>query len=119
MSYFTDRANNFAKLLHILFAIKEAPMNTMVIEDTNSTRIVLIKNTLEQKLQPRYIEVVDESHLHTGHAGARDGKGHFKLIVAAEKLDTKKPLEQHRIIYAALAELLLTDIHALSIEVRS
>jgi BolA protein len=91
----------------------------MAIDETNSTRIVRIRQTLEEKLQPRYIELVDESHLHVGHAGARDGKGHFKLVVAADKLDTKKPLEQHKIIYAALTELLLTDIHALSIEVRS
>ncbi|MBT6193856.1 MAG: BolA family transcriptional regulator [Gammaproteobacteria bacterium] len=91
----------------------------MAIEDTNSTRVMSIRQAIEQRLQPRHIEIVDESHLHAGHAGARDGKGHFKIIISADKLDAKKPIEQHKIIYTVLKELMLTDIHALSIEVRS
>ncbi|MBT6464855.1 MAG: BolA/IbaG family iron-sulfur metabolism protein, partial [Proteobacteria bacterium] len=51
----------------------------MAIEDTNSTRVMSIRQAIEQRLQPRHIEIVDESHLHAGHAGARDGKGHFKI----------------------------------------
>ena len=69
----------------------------MAIEDTNSTRVMGIRKAIEQQLQPRHIEIVDESHLHAGHAGARDGKGHFKIIIAADKLDAKKPIEQHKI----------------------
>ena len=91
----------------------------MAIEGTNLTRVASIRQAVEHQLQPRYIEIVDESHLHKGHVGARDGKGHFKIIISADKLDAKKPIEQHKIIYTVLKELMLTDIHALSIEVRS
>ncbi len=60
--------------------------------------------------------VEDESHLHEGHAGARDGRGHFRVSIVAEAFDGLSPLARHRAVYAALGELMQTDIHALAID---
>lgn len=64
------------------------------------------------------IEVEDESHLHAGHAGARSGRGHFRLKIAAKELGDLSPVAQHRAIYRALGDMMQTDIHALSIQAR-
>jgi len=80
-------------------------------------RVARIRERLEEAFSPRILEVVDESHLHVGHAGAREGKGHFRIRIASERLAPAKPLQRHRMIYDALGEMMETDIHALSIEV--
>lgn len=74
-----------------------------------------IRACLETAFAPTRLELIDDSHRHAGHAGAREG-GHFILRIAAPALAGKRPLECHRMIYAALGELMRTDIHALSIE---
>jgi BolA protein len=60
--------------------------------------------------------VLDDSHLHAGHAGARDGKGHYRLRIVAPAFAGLMPLQRHRLIYDSLADLMAHDIHALSIE---
>lgn len=62
------------------------------------------------------LEIVDESHKHVGHAGAKDGRGHFFVRVTSEKFEGLRPLQRHRLVYAAVGDLMETDIHALSIE---
>jgi BolA protein len=79
-------------------------------------RLVRIRAALESGLQPCALELEDESHRHAGHAGARDGRGHFRVRVVSEAFAGKLPLARHRIVYAALGELMQTDIHALSIQ---
>ena len=74
-----------------------------------------IRVCLETAFAPTRLELIDDSHRHAGHAGAREG-GHFILRIAAPAFAGKRPLECHRMIYAALGELMRTDIHALSIE---
>ncbi|PLK47531.1 BolA family transcriptional regulator [Uliginosibacterium sp. TH139] len=66
-------------------------------------------------LEPLLIELEDESHRHAGHAGARSGGGHFELRIVATCFTGKPTLARHRLIYAALGELMQTRIHALSI----
>lgn len=66
-------------------------------------------------LEPLLIELEDESHRHAGHAGARSGGGHFELRIVATCFAGKPTLARHRLIYAALGELMQTRIHALSI----
>ncbi|MDQ7050483.1 MAG: BolA family protein [Enterobacterales bacterium] len=80
-------------------------------------RLQTIENCLQQKLDPSQLEVIDESHLHAGHAGARSGKGHFKVIIKSDALTKLRPLARHQAIYAALGELMQTEIHALSIKI--
>lgn len=80
-------------------------------------RVARIRDRLERELAPTRLEVIDESHLHIGHAGARDGRGHFRVRLACGAFAGKPRLACHRMIHDALAEMLATDIHALSIEI--
>lgn len=86
-------------------------MNTV----TADGRMARIRACLEQALAPTHLELIDDSHQHAGHAGARQG-GHFTVRIAAPGFAGKRHLECHRMIYAALGELMQTDIHALSID---
>ncbi len=70
-------------------------------------------------LAPLELVVEDESHHHVGHAGARDGRGHFRVQIVSAAFAGLAPLARHRVVYAALGELMQTDIHALSIQARS
>ena len=66
-------------------------------------------------LQPRSLELIDDSALHAGHAGARSGGGHYRLRIVSESFTGKPTLARHRMIYSALGELMHAKIHALSI----
>jgi len=79
-------------------------------------RLELIRMLLDQRFSPTELEVEDESHLHSGHAGARSGKGHFRIRIVADAFEGQSAVKRHRMIYDALADLMVTDIHALSIE---
>ncbi|MGG6342491.1 BolA family protein [Stenotrophomonas indicatrix] len=81
----------------------------------NGKRIEQIRDALQQALAPSMLEVEDDSHRHAGHAGARDGRGHFNVHVVSERFAGMAPLARHRAVYAALGTLMETDIHALSI----
>lgn len=78
-----------------------------------------IRAALEAALAPRSLEVIDESHKHAGHAGARDGRGHFAVVIVSEAFAGLAPLARHRRVYAALGDMMQTDIHALSIQART
>ena len=66
-------------------------------------------------LSPEHIEIVDESALHAGHAGARSGGGHYQLTMITAAFTGQSGMERHRAIYQALGDLMSTRIHALSI----
>lgn len=76
-------------------------------------RIALMETRLRDALAPRELVVEDEGHLHAGHAGARDGRGHFHVRIAADRFRGLSPVARHRLVYDALGDLLTTDIHAL------
>ena len=78
-------------------------------------RVEAIQEALEAQFAPLHILVRDQSHLHAGHAGARDGLGHFEVTIVADAFDGKSRIERHRMIYAALGTMMQTDIHALKI----
>ena len=84
----------------------------------NKDRIKLIRERLEQALNPKMLEVIDDSHKHVGHAGALTGMGHFTVKISSPLLEGLPLIKQHRLIYAALGELMTTDIHALQIELK-
>ncbi len=65
-------------------------------------------------LSPLRLEVVDDSALHAGHAGAREG-GHYRLLIVSREFAGKTTLQRHRLIHDALGELMRSRIHALSI----
>ena len=57
----------------------------------------------------------DQSHLHAGHAGSRDGRGHFEVLIVSEKFGDAGRLSRHRMVFDALGEMMETDIHALRV----
>lgn len=81
-----------------------------------SERSERLRARLQEALAPVSIEIVDDSHKHVGHAGARDGRGHFSVRVVAEGFRGLRAVARHRLIYDAAGDLLDTDIHALSIK---
>ena len=83
------------------------------------SRIDRIRAALQEALLPTALEVVDDSHKHAGHEGARDGRGHFTVRIVSPVFAGKAPLARHRAVYAALGEMMQTDIHALAIEART
>ncbi len=82
----------------------------------HETRLDRIRHRLEERFAPTTLEVIDESHRHAGHAGARSGKGHFRVRIVAPAFAGLPPLRRHRLVYESLEELMTQDIHALSIE---
>ena len=75
-----------------------------------------IEQRLREAFAPESLLVEDQSHLHAGHEGAKDGRGHFRVMIVAEAFIGKPVIARHRAIYEALGELMQTDIHALAIE---
>lgn len=79
-----------------------------------------IRDKLTRALAPSRLEIVDESHLHKGHAGAREGgETHFRLLVVAERFTGLSRVERHRLVNAALAEELADRVHALAMRTLS
>jgi BolA protein len=67
-------------------------------------------------LEPRSVELLDESGRHVGHAGAAAGGSHFTLVIVSPRFAGLGKLERHRMIYAALGALMHREIHALAIQ---
>ncbi len=81
-----------------------------------SERIDMIRDKLTAAFSPTQLDIIDESHLHAGHPGARSGGGHFVATIVTESFAGQNMLARHRMIYDALGEMMNTDIHALSIK---
>jgi BolA protein len=81
-------------------------------------RISRIRAALEQALAPTRLEIVDDSARHAGHAGAREG-GHFKVSLTSAAFRGKNAIQRHRLVFAAVSELMKSDIHALNIDART
>jgi BolA protein len=79
-----------------------------------------ITRTLTEAFRPVELKVVDESHLHKGHAGHRpEGESHFRVTIAAEAFRGKSRVEAHRMVNAALAPEFAAGLHALAIQARA
>lgn len=85
----------------------------------NTARIQRMQALLRAALAPTALQVIDESHKHVGHAGARDGRGHFAVVIVSAAFADRSPIARHRLVYDALGAMLQTDIHALSINART
>ncbi len=79
-------------------------------------RIETIEARLRESLAPTELAIEDESHLHAGHPGARDGRGHFRVSIVSERFEGVSRVKRHRLVYDALGEEMRRDIHALAIE---
>ena len=87
--------------------------------DLAAQRAAKIRAAIEAAFKPRALEVIDESHLHRGHAGAKTGKGHFRVHLVSARFEGLALLARHRLIYEAVGTLMETDVHALSIDART
>jgi len=81
----------------------------------NEDRLQRIRTHLAAGLATDRIELVDDSHRHAGHAGARDGRGHFRVRIVSEKFAGLRSLQRHQLVYRSLGDMMQTDIHALNI----
>jgi BolA protein len=84
----------------------------------NAGRVERIRAAL-QVLRPLALEIRDDSHRHAGHEGARDGRGHFAVDIVSDAFAGLAPLARHRRVYAALGDMMQTDIHALQVRART
>jgi len=80
-----------------------------------SDTIQRIETLLTEALAPASLHIDDESALHAGHAGARSGGGHYRVDIVSEAFTGKNTVARHRLIYAALGDLIPGAIHALAI----
>jgi BolA protein len=78
-------------------------------------RVTKIERMLNDALSPTELQVKDQSHLHAGHEGAKEGKGHFEVTIVSEKFEGVRRVARHRLVYDALGEFMDSDIHALRI----
>lgn len=79
-----------------------------------AARIALIEERLRTALTPERLEIIDDSAAHKGHAGAREG-GHFTLHLVSAAFTGQPLIQRHRLIHAAVADLMHREIHALRI----
>jgi len=86
--------------------------------NTPPDRGTLIRQTLVDALQPLDIVIDDDSHLHAGHAGAREG-GHYTVRLRCERFAGLSRVARHRLVYDALGPLAPLGIHALAIDARA
>jgi BolA protein len=70
-------------------------------------------------LEPVQLDIIDDSHRHAGHAGARDGGGHYRLLIVSAAFTGKRTMERHRLVYDAAGDLMKRQIHALSIAAKA
>jgi BolA family transcriptional regulator, general stress-responsive regulator len=78
-------------------------------------RVEAIRERLTNQLHPTELDIIDESRLHVGHAGA-GGAGHFSVSITSDAFNGKSMIEQHRLVYLAVDDLMKSEIHALSIK---
>lgn len=74
-----------------------------------------IEEKLRNELEALHVEVIDESRLHAGHAGAKEGGGHFRATIASEKFVGISRVAAQRLVFQVLANEMKHEIHALSI----
>ena len=75
-----------------------------------------LRRQLMARFSPVELAIEDESHRHAGHAGAAGGASHFRIRIVAEAFRGISPVARHRLVYAALGDMLKSEIHALAIE---
>jgi len=79
-------------------------------------RIERIQERLASAFPQADIQIKDQSHLHAGHAGASDGRGHFDVRIVSERFSGASRIQRHKMVYDALGNMMQSDIHALRIK---
>jgi BolA family transcriptional regulator, general stress-responsive regulator len=78
-------------------------------------RLDRIRGRLTATFAPIECQLLDESHLHAGHAGAASGAGHYRLRLVSERFEGLNRIARHRLVYDCLRDMMQSDIHALNI----
>ena len=78
-------------------------------------RVQEIEKRLNAAFSPSELLVKDQSHLHAGHEGAKDGRGHFEVLIVSDGFVDANRIQRHRMVFDALGEMMETDIHALRV----
>jgi BolA protein len=81
-----------------------------------TNRAEQLRDRLVREFAPLELSIEDESHLHAGHAGAAGGASHFRVRIVARAFGGLAPLARHRLVYAAVGDLIPAQIHALALE---
>jgi BolA protein len=79
----------------------------------------LIREKLTTALNPTHLTIKDDSEKHAGHAGVRQGGGHFTITIVSAQFAGKTLVQRHRLVYSSLDDLMKTAIHALSIQAQT
>jgi BolA protein len=82
--------------------------------------MAIAKEALEQRLrealEATHVEVVDESHLHAGHAGARDGGGHYRALIVSTRFEGLSRVKAQQVVFSVVEDWMGGEIHALSMQ---
>jgi len=70
------------------------------------------------ELKPSYLDIQDDSEMHSGHAG-NTGGGHYTITIVSDKFENLSLIKRHRLVYDAVGILMKRDIHALSIQAKT
>lgn len=76
-----------------------------------------LESRIRDSLSASHVEVVDESHLHVGHAGATGGGGHFRAVIVSSRFEGLSRVKAQQLVYAAMGEWMGREIHALSMQI--
>ena len=79
----------------------------------------IIEQRLNQALSPTLLDIIDESHKHVGHEGAKTGASHFAVVIVSEQFAGLSLIEKHRLVYEAVGDLIPKEVHALKIKASS
>jgi BolA protein len=82
-------------------------------------RTETIKRLLNEAFNPQVLEIIDNSAAHAGHAGARQGAGHYNVTIVADAFTDKTMVQRHQLVYKALGDMMKKEIHALGINALS
>jgi BolA family transcriptional regulator, general stress-responsive regulator len=77
---------------------------------------VQLRQRLMQALQPAHLQLLDESHLHAGHAGAQGGARHYRAQIVTSRFSGLSRVARHRLVYSVLEGMLPHPVHALALE---
>ncbi len=86
---------------------------------TPEQRIELIESRLKEALAPTKLAVIDESHQHIGHEGAKGGASHFALTIVSSAFAGLSSVKRHQLIYSHLTDLIPQEVHALKINAKT
>ncbi len=81
--------------------------------------VSLIEQVLNDTFAPSHLEIIDESHLHAGHEGAKSGGGHYIVHIVSPDFSGKSRIQKHRLVNDATKHLFPSVIHALSIDAKA